>query len=109
MTSHKKTPLFAAFAFAMSLSLPAFAAEAENFVKGKQSELSALVGKTKSADDEKKLDAAFDSVFDYDSLAKATLKDSWDSLTPAQRADFSSVLKDLVRNAYRKNLKKTLG
>lgn len=110
MTSiRRKTPLFAAVAFAMSLSLPAFAAEAENFVKGKQSELSALVSKTKSADDERKLDAAFDSVFDYDSLAKATLKDSWDSLTPAQRVDFASVLKDLVRNAYRKNLKKTLG
>jgi len=108
-TIRRKTPLFAAIAFAMSLSLPAFAAEAENFVKGKQSELSALVSKTKSADDEKKLDAAFDSVFDYDSLAKATLKDSWDSLTPAQRAEFASVLKDLVRNAYRKNLKKTLG
>ena len=108
-TIRRKTPLFAAIAFAMSLSLPAFAAEAENFVKGKQSELSALVSKTKSADDEKKLDAAFDSVFDYDSLAKATLKDSWDSLTPAQRAEFAGVLKDLVRNAYRKNLKKTLG
>jgi len=107
--THKKTSLFAAFAFAMSLSLPAFAAEAENFVKGKQTELSALVSKAKSPEDEKKLDAAFDAVFDYNSLATATMKDSWDSLTPANRAEFTSVLKDLVRNAYRKNLKKTLG
>jgi phospholipid transport system substrate-binding protein len=105
----RKTSLLAALAFAMSLSLPAFAAEAENFVKGKQAELSALVSKTKSAEDEKKLDAAFDAVFDYDSLSKATLKDSWDTLTPAQRTEFSGLFKDLIRNAYRKNLKKTLG
>jgi phospholipid transport system substrate-binding protein len=105
----QKTSLLAAFVFAMSLSLPAFAAEAENFVRGKQSELSALVSKTKSAEDEKRLDAAFDAVFDYDSLAKQTLKDSWAERTPAERTEFTNVLKDLVRNAYRKNLKKTLG
>ena len=29
--------------------------------------------------------------------------------TPAERAEFTSVLKDLVRNAYRRNIKKTLG
>ncbi len=85
-------------ALALSLSLPAFGAEAENFVKGKHSELTALVSKAKSADDEKKLDAAFDAVFDYDGLAQATLKDSWEQRTPAERAEFTSLLKDLVRN-----------
>lgn len=107
-TLRSKTSLFAAFVFAMSLALPASAAEAENFVKGKQSELSALVSKTKSADDEKKLDAAFDAVFDYEYLARQTLS-TWDQQTPAQRSEFTGLLKDLVRNAYRKNLKKTLG
>jgi phospholipid transport system substrate-binding protein len=103
--------VLAAFAFALSLgfSLPAFAAEAENFVRGKHDELSVLVSKAKSADDEKKLDAAFDAVFDYDALARATLKDSWDERTPAERVEFTTVLKDLVRNAYRRNIKKTLG
>src|SRR5882724_1946070 len=105
----RKTPLFTALIFAMSLAAPAFAGEAENFVKNKQSVLSALVSNAKSAADEKKLDAAFDEVFDYDNLAKATLSDSWDARTPAERKEFTSVLKDLVRNAYRKNLKKTLG
>lgn len=110
MTTIRRTSkVIAAFAFALSLSLPAFAAEAENFVKGKQTELSDLVSKSRSAEDEKKLDAAFDAVFDYDTLAKATLKDSWDKRTPAERAEFTAVLKDLVRNAYRRNIKKTLG
>jgi phospholipid transport system substrate-binding protein len=108
-TIRRTSKVIAAFAFALSLSLPAFAAEAENFVKGKQTELSDLVSKSRSAEDEKKLDAAFDAVFDYDTLAKATLKDSWDKRSPAERAEFTAVLKDLVRNAYRRNIKKTLG
>ena len=105
----RKVPVFAAVVLALTLSLPAFAAEAENFVKGKHSELTELVIKAKSVTDEKKLDAAFDSVFDYDALAKATLKDSWDQRTPAERSEFTAVLKDLVRSAYRRNIKKTLG
>jgi phospholipid transport system substrate-binding protein len=110
MTLIRRTSiLLAALAFSWSLALPAFAAEAENFVKDKQTELSALVGKAKSPEDEKKLDAAFDAVFDYNSLAKETLKEYWEQRTPAERAEFTSVLKDLVRNAYRRNLKKTLG
>jgi phospholipid transport system substrate-binding protein len=109
ITIRRTSKVIAAFAFALSLSLPAFGAEAENFVKGKQTELSDLVSKSKSAEDEKKLDAAFDSVFDYENLAKATLKDSWEQRTPAERAEFTALLKDLVRKAYRRNIKKTLG
>ena len=109
MTTIRRSPFFAALALAVSLSLPAFGAEAESFVKGKHSELTELVTKAKSADDEKKLDAAFDGAFDYRALAESTMKGSWEGLTPAQRADFTTVLKDLVRNAYRRNIKKTLG
>ena len=105
----RKIPVLATLALALSLSLPAFGAEAENFVKGKHSELTDLVSKAKSADDQKKLDAAFDAVFDYDGLAKATLKDSWEQRTASERSEFTALLKDLVRNAYRRNIKNTLG
>ena len=54
------------------------------------------------------MDTAFDAVLDYKNLAIATLE-SWDQRTPAEREEFTAVLKDLVRNAYRRNLKKTLG
>ncbi|MEO7036358.1 MAG: ABC transporter substrate-binding protein [Polyangiaceae bacterium] len=109
MTTIRRSPFLAVLALAVSLSLPAFGAEAESFVKGKHSELTELVAKAKSADDEKKLDAAFDGAFDYQALAESTMKGSWEGLTPAQRANFTTVLKDLVRNAYRRNIKKTLG
>jgi phospholipid transport system substrate-binding protein len=109
ITIRRSSQFLAALAFAVSLSLPAFGAEAESFVKGKHTELAELVSHAKSAEDEKKLDAAFDAVFDYAGLAQATMQGSWEGLTPAQRADFTAVLKDLVRNAYRRNIKKTLG
>jgi len=105
----RKVPVLATLALALSLSLPAFGADAENFVKGKHSELTDLVSKAKSAEDQKKLDAAFDAVFDYDGLARATLKDSWEQRSPSERSEFTHVLKDLVRNAYRRNIKNTLG
>ena len=109
MIIRRKAPLFATLALALSLSFPAFGAEAESFVKGKHSELVELVSKAKTPADEKKLDAAFDAALDIDGLAKATLKDSWDQRTPTERTEFTAVLRDLVRNAYRRNIKKTLG
>jgi len=83
----------------------ALAADAQNFVKAKQTELGELVRKAKTPADEKKLEAAFDEVLDYDTLARESLKDSWDSLKPAERAEFQDALKKLVRTSYRKSLR----
>src|SRR6266545_2864095 len=78
-------------------------ADAQSFVRDKQTELSNLIKKSKSADDERKIDQAFDDVLDYETLARESLKDYWAERTPEQRAEFQSVFKQLVRNAYRKN------
>ncbi|HEY2405997.1 MAG TPA: ABC transporter substrate-binding protein [Polyangiaceae bacterium] len=110
MNPFRRTRLFlSVFALAFALCATAFASEAQDFVKSKQVELTELVSKSKSVEDEKKVLAAFDSVLDYDALAKDTLKDFWDERTPAEREEFSTLLKDLVRNAYRRNIKKTMG
>jgi phospholipid transport system substrate-binding protein len=106
----RRTRLFLSVCgLALALSASAFASEAQDFVKSKQVELTDLVSKSKSAADEKKLLGAFDAVLDYDTLAKDTLKDSWDERTPAEREEFATLLKDLVRTAYKRNIKKTLG
>lgn len=92
---------------ALLLSAPlAHAAEAETFIKGKQSELTELVRKAKAPADEKRLQDAFDGVLDYDSLARESLKDSWEGLKPEERKEFQEVLKKLVRATYRRNLKR---
>jgi phospholipid transport system substrate-binding protein len=84
----------------------AFASEAEGFVRAKQSELLELVRKSKGAADDRKIEDNFDSVLDYDTLARETLKEAWADRTPEERAEFQQILKKLVRAAYRKSLKR---
>jgi phospholipid transport system substrate-binding protein len=94
----------------IALSAPfAFAANAEAFIKEKHTELVSLVKKAKGPADDKKLEAAFDEVLDYDTLAKESLKDFWADRTPEERAEFQAVLTKLVRAAYRKSLKRIEG
>lgn len=82
------------------------AATAESFLKTKQSELTDMVKKAKSSADDKKLQGAFDEVLDYDTLAKESLKEFWDERKPEERKEFQDILSQLVRAAYRKNLKR---
>lgn len=98
-------------AFVLLVGLPAVASAdpaAESALKSKQTELAGLLKKGKSADGEKKMEAIFDELLDYDTLAKKSLGSHWEGLSDAERKEFKDVLKRLVRNAYRKNLKKTL-
>lgn len=97
----------AALVLVFALAAPlAHAGEAEGFVRSKHGELTQLVNKAKGAADDKKVEAAFDQVLDYETLARESLKDFWAERTPEERAEFQEVLKKLVRAAYRKNLKR---
>jgi phospholipid transport system substrate-binding protein len=94
----------------LSFAAPsAFAANGEGFVKDKQTELVSLVKKAKGPADDKKVEAAFDEVLDYDTLAKESLRDFWAERTPEERAEFQAILTKLVRAAYRKSLKRIVG
>jgi len=84
----------------------AFAGPATDLVKDKQTNLFKLL--QTSNPDEKKIGAIFDELLDYDALAQASLGSEWKGLTDAQRAQFTDLLKQLVRQAYERNLKKTL-
>jgi len=90
------------------LSLPASAAQAVDFVKAKQEQLTATLEKGDNATTKKKLASLFDEMLDYDTLAEASLGKHWGALSSEQKQEFTSVLKGLVQRAYRKNLSKTL-
>jgi len=94
---------------ALTLSISAGAAEpsAEAFMKDKQGELAAL-DKKGGAENQKKMEAIFDSILDYDSLAQSSLTDHWGTLTEQERKEFQDTLKKLVQRAYRKNLDRTM-
>jgi phospholipid transport system substrate-binding protein len=93
------------------LALPTTAlaeSKAEGVLKQRQVELTSLLKKGKSTENEKKITAVFDDLLDYDSLAKDSLGQYWDERSDDEKKQFQDVLKRLVRNAYKKNLKKTL-
>lgn len=96
-----------AVALALTSSL-ALAGAATDVVKAKQTTLFELLAKP-SAENSKKVAAIFDEMIDYDAFARDSLGAEWANRTDAEKAEFSSLLKQLVQKAYERNLKKTLG
>jgi phospholipid transport system substrate-binding protein len=91
--------------FALGISSTALAGAASDAVKAKQSTLFELL-KQGTPESQKKIDAIFDEMLDYDALTKASLGDEWDARSAAEKTQFHDLLKQLVRKAYQKNLKK---
>ena len=107
--TRRKVNLFAAMVIALSLTLSgaALAGEATDLVKAKQTALFDLMRKNDAASNSK-IAATFDEMLDYQSLAEESLGSEWASRTDAEKAEFSDLLKQLVRKAYERNLRKTL-
>lgn len=96
-------------ALTFTLVLPAAAGAGPlEFVKAEQGELVDLLKKPDSPKVRGELDAVFDRILDYDRLARDSLDKHWTERSEAERTEFKDILKRLVRQAYRKNLKKTL-
>lgn len=89
----------------LAVSPLAFAASAEEFVKAKQAELTTLL---KQGAPNAKVDKVFEQVLDYSAIAQASLGDHWEGLKPEERKAFTELFSKVVRNIYRRNLKKTL-
>lgn len=86
----------------------AHAGPATDVVKTKQTALFDLLKQSSSSND-KKVATIFDEMLDYGALAEASLGTEWVARSDAEKAQFSDLLKQLVRKAYERNLKKTLG
>ena len=102
--------LFAALLsmLALTFASSAHAGAATDLVKGKQTTLFDLL-KQGTPEAQKKIDAVFDEMLDYGALAEASLGPEWAPRSDAEKAEFTDLLKKLVRNAYTKNLKKITG
>ena len=107
--TRRKVQLFAAMISLLSLTFTgsALAGEATDLVKTKQTTLFQLM-KQDSAGNNAKVSALFDEMLDYKALAEASLGSEWAARTDAEKAEFSELLKQLVRRAYERNLRKTL-
>lgn len=89
---------------ALTLAGSAFAGPSTDVLKAKQTTLLDLV---KGGADQKKINAVFDELLDYQALAEGSLGPEWANRTDAEKAQFTDLLKQLVRNSYQKNLKKS--
>ena len=77
-------------------------------VRKQQEELARLLRQPKSSGVHSRIEAVLDALIDYNALAERSLDRHWAKCSSEQRKEFSSVLKGLVRTAYRKHLGKTL-
>ena len=98
----------AALLLGLGLSHDADAGAATDVVKAKQTALFEALKQPKSAASDKKVAGLFDEMLDYQALAEGSLGAEWAARSPQEREEFTQVLKDLVRKAYEKNLRKTL-
>ncbi len=105
MTPRRTFLSFAVCCVALAVAPLALASSAEEFVKTKQDELMKLVRQGKP---DAEVDKVFDQVLDYRVLAEAALGENWAARTDAEKDEFTTLLSKLVRNSYRRNLKKTL-
>ena len=91
------------------VAAPAFGKSPEqDFMRGKQAALEQVYKQPKGDARTKRLEEIFNSMLDYEHLAKASLGKYWDGRSEAQRVRFRNVLTQLVQRAYRRNLDKTL-
>jgi len=95
-----------ALALTLGTAGAAFAGPATDVVKTKQTTLFELL--KAPTPDNKKIDGLFDEMLDYQSLAEGSLGSEWAPRADAEKAQFSDLLKQLVRKAYERNLKKIL-
>ncbi|AKT38346.1 MlaC/ttg2D family ABC transporter substrate-binding protein [Chondromyces crocatus] len=107
--TRRKVQLFAAVLSLCSLTLSgvALAGEATDLVKAKQASLFQVM-KQDTSTSNPKVTALFDEMLDYQALAEASLGKEWGARTDAEKAEFSGLLKQLVRKSYERNLRKTL-
>lgn len=96
--------LAAALGGSVLVANTALAGAATDMVKAKQTQLFEKI----RANDDAAVVSLLDEMLDYDALAKASLGDQWGSRSDAEKAEFSGLLKQLVQQAYKKNLTKIL-
>jgi phospholipid transport system substrate-binding protein len=85
------------------------ASSASNYLKGKHEKVNTIL-KSKDADKDKKVDDELKSLIDYHQMAMDALGDAYNdpARTDAQKADFESLLKQLIEKNYKKRLNDTL-
>jgi ABC-type transporter MlaC component len=104
---------------AAALAGPARADDPQSFIEHEHTRLDQLLHQPDSAARDTEVNQALDGFVDYDELTRRafgepcpasvpTCQDLWSKYDESQRSELKSLLSQLVRKSYRKNLTKTL-
>jgi phospholipid transport system substrate-binding protein len=102
------------FAFSLvSLAVGATAsaqtpAEAQRFLQDRNTTVMRLMERPASPSRDTELTRMLGELLDYEELSRRALARHWDERSPAERAEFVGILKQLVERSYRSNLQRTL-
>jgi phospholipid transport system substrate-binding protein len=103
----------------LAVAAPAHAGTPLTFIQGQHAQLTAMLHQPASPTREVQVDRSLDAFLDYGEITRrtfgapchpsiATCEDLWAQLDSAQQAEVTSLMRQLVRKSYRKNLIKTL-
>ncbi|MBM4374241.1 MAG: ABC transporter substrate-binding protein [Deltaproteobacteria bacterium] len=98
----------AAAAFSLFVATSASAGPATDLVRTKQAQLFKVIAEPASDAQQTKLNQLFDEMIAYDEFAARSLGEKWSERSDAEKKRFSTLLTELVRANYRKNIKKLI-
>ncbi|MEM7139041.1 MAG: ABC transporter substrate-binding protein [Myxococcota bacterium] len=87
---------------------PAQAKAAATFIRTKHNKVRAVLRRPDTPKRAEELTVLLGEFLDYEKLARLSLDREWDKRTPKQRAEFVSLLRQLVERQYQRNMESTL-
>jgi len=81
---------------------------AQQFVEQRHASAQALLRRPANDARTRELSRLFEDMLDYEELARRSLSRHWNERTPAERTEFTTLLRQLVERAYQDNLQRTL-
>ena len=101
-------PMLAALLTASVSPALAQPAQARSYLEARHEEAKAVLQQPAGASRTARLTELLNGLLDYNALAQASLGDHWGGQDEAARAEFVSLLKQLVERSYQANLERTL-
>jgi ABC-type transporter MlaC component len=112
-------PLLSLVCATSAWSGPAHAADPQSFIQQEQDKLRGLLHQPKTASRDARIQQEIDGTVDYEELTRrafgapcptglSSCTNHWAELSDAQKAEVTSLLRQLITKNYQKNLEKTL-
>lgn len=97
-----------ALALSMTVTVPASAGEAQDYMRAKHTELTTVLKQPASPARATRMSALLENMIDFEKLTRESLGNNYETLSADEVAELRAVLEKLVKKNYQKNIEKTL-